>query len=283
MGRSSGVEPETLELAVNEDEPALQDKGRVTKPVTPPDNRSVPRFDPAADSLDMPEIRESAVASATQSQSEKPAENSQFPGIFDRLGNAFDPAVHENDGGKPRLCDDGKTVRRKRGFGATKQDGSKTQQSSKIDPTGGKSASAGTAPPPAINAQMQATANMCAGVQIAMMMMIGGPDLKPEGPEEAIALSDGWRAVCERYGMTDLPPLMALSLISMTYVGKRWTKPTFAERRRKWWDSMKGWIFRKKMDEEKRKREVEQNKSMGGAPPPAAPVVDPEKVATVDG
>src|ERR1700679_2581418 len=207
-------EPETIVLPSSEDEPGLQMKTGVTKNVSATSTTKVEKFDPSADAFDMPEVRQSAVESATQAKSDKPKENADFPGIFDKFGNPLDPALHESDDGKPRLCEDGKTVRRKRGFGSPKQNQRQGAASSKIDPTGGKGGPTPVQPVPQINAQMQATANMCAGVQIAAMMMIGGPDMKPEGPEEAIALADGWRAVCERYGMTDLPPLMALTLIS---------------------------------------------------------------------
>lgn len=225
-----------------------------------------PIFDPEAKAPapEMPEVQEHAVAAARQRLAEEagqgeassntanpprvndsPARAGGTPvkGETDDQGRGFDPALHEF----PIRLNRGGFIAKKRG-GAKKAFES---QSRAVDPASIKpqnsaplasissDASAGEAPNPAA---IEANAVMCTGLFLTTAKMVGGEEFEPEKDEPEM-LKNAFVAYFHAKGVVDIPPGAALVITMGMFIGSRWNKPIFKEKRENWWSKAKKWLF----------------------------------------
>lgn len=226
----------------------------------------------------MPEVRPAAIEAAKEKAD---ASSSSHGGVVDKEGNPFDVATHENDNGVPRLNLDG-TAKRKRGHGAKGAIGAKAANQSRVTPTGGQKpvdVAAQSA------AEMQAAAALAAQLTFSLGQLVGGPEFKPEEGEPE-AMHAAYYAVCQKYGISDLPPLAVLAVVVGGYTVKRWHKPVFKEKRVGWRQKVKQWWFRKKLAKETQvatQRESSKTPPNTPSPPVSPPAVSPDNSEEVGG
>ncbi len=188
-------------------------------------------------------------------------------------GSTFDPAIHE-------AGPDGKGVRTAAGVFRRKRGGG---GKSRVAP---KAAQAGQPPQAAQDssnlAKIESAALVSAGLIFTVGRLVGGPEFEPIVSKEDNEPETMKAAFAEYYrikGVADIPPGLALTLVCMGYVGKRWNAPVFKERRVSIWERTKNkfgqwWLKRqeRKLDKEDEKRR-DKSVNRPGRPDPA--VADP--------
>lgn len=223
-------------------------ESQLTRPVTPPGGVPVQDLDEIMDPS-MPEVQEHTIQAAREARA---AQSSGEPikGKTDAKGRTFDTVLHEigPDGG-PIINARGYIKERRGGAAQKASRGEKPQASfsrPKNAPEGQPSPEAmrRTAQAEALEARIQSTAQVSAMVIITSARIVGGEEFEPEDGE-AQAMSQCFADYYRIRGIVDLPPEVMLAVGIGGYVAKRWNKPKFAETRKGWWLTIKGW-FRNK-------------------------------------
>lgn len=221
---------------------------QVTKSVTVGEN-----LEGLLGDLETPEVQPHAVeaarerrAAAAQTQpQESTASTAARPvkGKSDNKGRAYDPAIHETGpDGKPLMNAEG-YIKCKRGGAAQKVQraaAGKFTPPTKPDPTKPAAPNA-----EALEAQVQATGATAAVLVVSLAQMVGGEDFKPE-TGEAEGMAGAFANYFRSKGISDIPPGTALAITLAAYIGKRWNRPKFAEKRKglifnikRWWNDFR--------------------------------------------
>lgn len=197
----------------------------------------------------MPEVQDHAVAAAREraaeaqeAQSAPSAAGQPVKGITDERGRPFDPAIHETGpDGKGIIGSRTGFLRMRRG-GASK--GGAAPSRSKVSIASKSVESAANTLDAARNADMlkekiASTAAVSTEMVLMLGQAVGGEEFAPEAGEK-----DGMTAAFVNYytirGVVDLPPEVMLGVCIFGYVGKRWNRPIFAEKRKAWWAKIRG-------------------------------------------
>lgn len=180
---------------------------------------------------DMPTVQQHAVdahtaeaaGAATAAEAAK-APASAGAGPKDNKGRSFDPLLHENDGGKPRLSSTG-NLRCWRG-GAGKGQRAANSRLGGIPPAG--SAGPAPAPGPDIEAKIQSTAAVVSQMIFVIGQSVGGEEWAPKttnGMDERAMMHGAWAEYFRAQGIVEIPPWAGLALVMGSYVGPRLFMP----------------------------------------------------------
>lgn len=212
-------------------------------------------FNPAAsDEIpDMPEVQDHAIKAAQERKqaaaTPEPSQASGFSpavkGKTDIDGRPYDPTIHEVP---MRINRDG-WIAKRRGGGSKSGKPSAPLRSRVVPPGQGPQAVAAEAPPdPSV--QIEASAQMCAGLFFTGATFLGGEEFAPDDKSEQEFIVGSLKNYFTAKGCPDIPPGVALAGALGFYVAKRWSRPKFQERRKGWWQWIKDTVssFRKKND-----------------------------------
>jgi hypothetical protein len=200
----------------------------------------------------MPEVQDHAIQAAqerkkaTQVASE-PSQASGFStpvkGKTDIDGRPYDPTIHETP---IRINRDG-WIAKRRGGGSKSGKPSTPLRSRVVPPgQGGAAVQAEQAPDP--SAQIEASAQMVAGLFFTGATFLGGEEFAPDDKSEQDFVVGSLKNYFTAKGCPDIPPGVALAGAMGFYIAKRWSRPKFKEKRSGWWQWIKDTVssFRNK-------------------------------------
>jgi hypothetical protein len=191
----------------------------------------------------MPDVRPGAVEAARERSAEAApapsAAGSPVKGKTDVDGRTFDPSIHDAgpDGG-PQLNRDG-WIKKRRGAKGKAGTAPKATQS-KVDPGKRTEARDANAQASAVEGQIDATAETATTLVFSIGQMVGGEEFAPESGEPE-ALKGALATYFKSKNVTDIPPGALVAIVLFSYVGKRWNRPVFKEKRTGWWMGVKRW------------------------------------------
>ncbi|HKI68325.1 MAG TPA: hypothetical protein VKA67_01965 [Verrucomicrobiae bacterium] len=188
---------------------------------------------------DMPEPQDHAIQAeqarleAQEKATAAPAAPASKASPVDRDGARFHPDLHEADeSGKPIVNKDG-TLKKRRGRHGAKKDAARSQlnRPSQIEQMGADAAEAG---------RHMANAIFMFG------RVVGGEEWEPMvvpeyGIDEQKQMGDAWSQYFSAKGVNDIPPGIAVTIVTGSYIAARLNKPITKTRLQK----VKGWCFEK--------------------------------------
>lgn len=142
---------------------------------------------------------------------EAEAAETREPTLLDRLGRAFDPAIHQTVNGKPKITRDGR-VAIKQGTGGRSKPTTSEQGKSTLPPN--------LEAPQDENAATRGVAALTVANEIALLTILFGPAWKP-AVEENAALVEAWATYYKEKGIEEVSPTALLLLVHTGYAAKR--------------------------------------------------------------
>ena len=173
---------------------------------------------------DMPEPQEHAINTEQAREAVKSYRSNSYSHLTDRNGEAFDPDIHVTDeNGEPKLTQNG-SLRIKPGKGSSKY---KRDQGSSVGAgPRGQTTGAAAGPPRDPYAAGAAIADSI----FALGQVIGGDEWAPvhdpkTGTDERAQMKQAWGRYCAEKGIGDVPPGVAVTMVTVAYIAPRLAMP----------------------------------------------------------